>query len=262
MESCVVSNTAIWDALSKTDPRQTKQFSRAGGFKGTAIKPIWIVKRLTEQFGPVGMEEPSFEVVTVDGEVLVFCKVKCWHTLPGNSFYGVGGDKVVAKRSSGYFNDDEAFKKAYTDAVGNAFKFTGVGADIHMGQFDDSKYVQEVGREFVAAEREAGGQSQTGAVSPRQPWDTPIKNKTALHKAMTALERELAGCGDADMVYAITATQDWRDFVKTAEQHSPHYLRGGEPAPPEFEGLLNTAERLVKEFDSATANHVADLARV
>jgi len=270
-----VSNTAIWDALSKTDPRHTKRFSRAGGFKGTALKPIWVEKRITEQFGPVGIgwgvNKPEFQVVNGENkEVLVYCTIQCWHTSPDNTFWGVGGDKVVTyikanpqyNRPERWENDDEAFKKATTDAIMNAFKLTGVGADIHMGQFDDSKYVQEVGREFVAAEREAGGQSQSGAVSPRQPWDTPIKNKTALHKAMTALERELAGCGDADMVYAITATQDWRDFRETAEQHAPHYLRGGEPAPPEFEGLLNTAERLVKEFDSETANHVADLARV
>jgi hypothetical protein len=63
------------------------------------------------------------------------------------------------------------------------------------------------------------------------------------------------------MVYGITTTQEWRDFVATAEQHAPHYLRGGEPAPPEFEGLLTKAERMVREFDTATANHMADLAR-
>lgn len=92
------------------------------------------------------------------------------------------------------------------------------------------------------------------------PWDAPIKGKSALHKALLALQRELAGCGDSDMVYGLTATQEWRDFVTTAEQHAPHYLRGGEPAPPEFEGLLNTAERMVAEFDTATADQMVDLA--
>jgi hypothetical protein len=91
-------------------------------------------------------------------------------------------------------------------------------------------------------------------------WDTPIKNKTALFRSVTSLERELAGCGDSEMVYGLTATQEWRDFVTTAEQHAPHYLRGGEPAPPEFEGLLNTAERMVREFDTATADHMVGLA--
>lgn len=149
-----MSKTDIWDSLCKTDPTHTKAFSRAGGFKGTAIKPIWIVRKLTEQFGPVGigwgMGEPSFQVIPCDGETLVYCTVTCWHTTKDHTFVGVGGDKVTTKRQSGPFNDDEAFKKAFTDAVGNAFKFVGIGADVHMGLFDDSKYVSEVREAFEA----------------------------------------------------------------------------------------------------------------
>lgn len=153
-------NLRIWDALGRTDPSHTKGFNRAGGFKGTAIKPIYIQKRLTEQFGPCGigwgMGEPSFQVVQADGEILVYCTVRCWHTDPQHALWGVGGDKVQTKRSNGAFNDDEAFKKAFTDAVGNAFKSIGVGADVHMGQFDDDKYVTarkaEVAQEALAGE--------------------------------------------------------------------------------------------------------------
>jgi hypothetical protein len=144
----------IWDALSKTDPAQTKSFSRAGGFKGTAVKPMWVVKRLTEEFGPCGegwgIGRPHFEVVHGGpGEALVYCTVSCWHGSPDNELWGVGGDRVATMRKSGEpFFDDEAFKKAFTDAVNNAFKFVGVAADIHMGLFDDSKYVAEVTKEF------------------------------------------------------------------------------------------------------------------
>jgi hypothetical protein len=38
-------NLAIWDKLGKTDPEHTKRFARAGGFKGTAIKPIYTTRR-------------------------------------------------------------------------------------------------------------------------------------------------------------------------------------------------------------------------
>lgn len=111
---------------------------------------------------------------------------------------------------------------------------------------------------------QVGGHSEEIEVSPqpakRENWDTPIPNKSKLHKALTTLERELAGCGDSEMVYGLTATQDWKDFVTTAEVHAPHYLYGGEPAPEEFEGLLLKSQRMVSEFDSATANNMADLA--
>lgn len=156
-----MTNTTIWDALAKTDPKHTKPFNRAGGFKGTAIKPIWIIRKLTEQFGAAGVgwgvNEPRFEVVTADGEILVYCTVSCWHGDKANVLWGVGGDKVQAKRQGGFFNDDEAFKKAFTDAVGNAFKTIGIGADVHMGLFDDDKYVTAAKAEFDGSKEPDAG---------------------------------------------------------------------------------------------------------
>lgn len=147
-------NLELWNALSKTDPKHTKPFNRSGGFKGTAIKPIWVIRQLTDRFGPAGtgwgVNEPKFEVVHADGEILVYCTVSAWHGDRANVLFGVGGDKVQAKRSSGAFCDDEAFKKAFTDAVNNAFKFIGIAGDIHMGMFEDDKYVTETKQEFAA----------------------------------------------------------------------------------------------------------------
>lgn len=146
-------NTELWDKLGKTDPAHTKGFTRGGGFKGTAIKPMWSYRRMTEEFGPVGqgwgIYAPSFEVVPgTDGETLVFCTVSIWYEKPDQISWGVGGDKVVAKFSSGMKSDDEAFKKAFTDAITNALKMIGVGADVHMGMFDDSKYVNTIAKEL------------------------------------------------------------------------------------------------------------------
>lgn len=150
-----MSNTRIWDALSTTDPRHTKPFTRAGGFKGTAVKPIWLTKRLTEQFGPAGhgwgMEQPAFQTVNTGEEILVFCTVAFWYLDGGQrgTVYGVGGDKVLSKNRHGSFTNDEAFKSAYTDALSNAMKQIGVAADIHMGMFDDNKYMQEAAKHFA-----------------------------------------------------------------------------------------------------------------
>lgn len=159
----MTKNTELWDKLGKTDPSQTKQFTRAGGFKGTAIKPMWSYRRMTEEFGPCGVgwgiNEPSFQVVPAGEEVLVYCTVSIWFngSVTGvatemQSIFGVGGDKVLSKTSSGVRSDDEAFKKAYTDAVTNALKMIGVGADVHMGLFDDSKYVNSMNEEFSSQE--------------------------------------------------------------------------------------------------------------
>lgn len=165
----MTEKTALWDKLGKTDPAHVKSFKRAGGFSGTAIKPMWSYRRMTEEFGPCGegwgIGEPSFQVVPgPDGEMLVFCTASIWYGKDRATVYGVGGDKAVGKNKYGLSSDDEAFKKAFTDAITNALKMIGVGADVHMGMFDDSKYVNDLRQEF-ADERPSASSSQDKAKS-------------------------------------------------------------------------------------------------
>lgn len=185
------NNLAIWDRLGKTDPAQTKSFNRAGGFKGTAIKPIYTEHKMTEQFGPVGkgwgMGEPTFTTVPgSDGQVAVYCTVELWwregEAIHG-SVYGVGGDMVVVKQSNGLRTDDEAFKKAFTDAVGNAMKHLGMSADVHMGRFDDSKYVNEL-RAEMAGEPE--------------PDATPTMPKAKARAPYAEMQAEIDACGSLE----------------------------------------------------------------
>lgn len=169
MSDTTLNNSRIWATLGKTDPNHTKQFQRSGGFKGTAIKPMWCNQRMTEVFGPCGlgwgMEKPDFQVVPgTEGEILVFCTVQMWYLEKPDASergiaYGVGGDKVVIKQKDGLRNSDEAFKAAFTDALGNAMKFIGMAADVHMGLFDDNKYVRELKEEFSGKDKPEGSKS-------------------------------------------------------------------------------------------------------
>lgn len=154
----MAEKTELWDRLGKTDPKHTKGFKRAGGFSGTAIKPIYSYRRMTEEYGPCGIGwgvgQPTFQTVAApEGEVLVYCTVSIWHGNRENLVFGVGGDKAVGKNKYGIVTDDEAFKKSFTDAVTNALKLIGVGADVHMGLFEDNKYLSEVSQEFAAPKR-------------------------------------------------------------------------------------------------------------
>jgi hypothetical protein len=173
----MTENTKLWDLLGRTDPAHTKAFTRGGGFKGTAIKPMWSYRRMTEEFGPCGfgwgVGEPVFQVVPgSDSEMLVYCTASVWyrHEDKDCRVYGVGGDKVVNKFSSGLKSDDEAFKKAFTDAVTNALKLIGVGADVHMGMFDDSKYVNTMKQEF-ADEPQAEPVKSSAALKRDDAWN-------------------------------------------------------------------------------------------
>lgn len=185
-----MNNLDLWERLGKTDPSHTKGFTRGGGFKGTAIKPMWSYKRMTEEFGPCGtgwgIGEPSFQVVPGDNrEVLVYCTASIWYGEDRKIVYGVGGDKIVThikantqyNRPERWENDDEAFKKAFTDAITNALKMIGVGADVHMGMFDDSKYVNTMREEFS------------------EPKLEPKKTSAAeMKRGLEAIEQDLLDC--------------------------------------------------------------------
>jgi hypothetical protein len=184
----MADNLDLWNKLGKTDPAHTKQFKRAGGFSGTAIKPMWAYRRMTEEFGPCGVGwgvyEPTFQVVPgPEGEVLVYCTASIWYENPEQRSWGVGGDKVVSKNKYGLNTDDEAFKKAFTDAITNALKMIGVGADVHMGMFDDNKYVNTMRDEFAG---EAKHDAAKPKVSSGLPKPGPVE--TTLIKAIDLAE--------------------------------------------------------------------------
>lgn len=243
----------IWNKLAKTDPAHTKSFKRSGGFSGTAMKPIWMVKRLTEEFGPVGqgwgMGEPKFQVVPgVNGEVLVYCTVQCWHTSPENTFYGEGGDKVVKyipanekyHRPERWENDDEAFKKAYTDAVGNAFKFLGAGADIHMGLFDDSKYVRDAEAEFANDAKKA-----KGILPPQKPGDP---SATEVRQMLRDLHREVLATGDDDQLDLYLDTKQAKEAIDQCKRRAPHWWEYTADTPADFTPLRLVIEQHRQSF--------------
>ncbi len=176
----MTDNLAIWNKLGRTDPDQTKTFQRGGGFKGTAIKPIYTEQKMTEVFGPCGIcwgfTEPRFELVPAsDGQTAVYCWLSLWYIHEGvrsEPIPGVGGDFVVIKQRDGLRTNDEAFKAAFTDAIGNAMKHLGMSADVHMGLFDDSKYVRSLREDkepaagSTPASRGAGGGNPSTAPAP------------------------------------------------------------------------------------------------
>jgi hypothetical protein len=238
-------NLSIWTALGKTDPKHTKQFSRAGGFKGTAIKPIWITQRLTEQFGPCGegwgFERPEFQLVNAANEILVYCTVTAWYVHDGKQhfIYGVGGDKVVTQRQSGSFNDDEAFKKAFTDALGNAFKFVGVGADVHMGLFEDSKYLAEVTAEFhPKPDNPATGERGPRNGSHKTHLDGPYDTVPKLEKAAKEFVRTLNGMSTLAEFDELRDDKEVQEFVAQCKRDLPGWwFANHRDNPPDFTPL-------------------------
>jgi len=216
----VSENLKIWDQLRRVPPEHLKGFQRSGGFRGTAIKPMWTFHRMTEVFGPCGqdwgIDKPEFQTVVVGDEMLVYCTVCVWihRPQPGmwqQRVFGVGGDKVAAKGSSGLRTDDEAFKKAYTDALTNALKLLGAGADVHMGLWDGNKYVDdkpeaEPEKPVLAAANGTQGASKAGA---RVAYDRMVKEIRATNTLKELTEWYKGNVADIDKL-----PPDWLDELR------------------------------------------------
>ena len=153
----VAHNRRYWDAMFATDPEHTKPFDRAG-FKGKAVDPVHRLEKMTATFGPCGIgwgtTKPEYERIGdplgKSQNVLVYCTIGVWVESRDNIVYGVGGDHVIRVQNNGrVVFDDEAYKKAYTDAITNALLKLGNSADVHLGLHEDNKYVAEVRGQFA-----------------------------------------------------------------------------------------------------------------
>ena len=143
----MTDNKIYWDQLKKTDPRFTKRINKGFG-EITTIDPQWQIMKMTEVFGPVGIGW-AYNVKYTYTDQLVFAEVSVWTKDDVSSHDGYGPVCSVQKlwRKTGAL-DDEAPKKAMTDAMTKALSHLGVSADVFLGMFDNSKYVEKVAAEY------------------------------------------------------------------------------------------------------------------
>ena len=142
----------IWESLCKTNPDFTKEAPSSYGKKITTIDPMYQIQCMTEVFGPVGQGwKYTVEYKYQDG--LVFAEV-CIHYCVHNNWFQYGpvcSVQNLSKKNGGL--DDEAPKKAMTDAMTKAFSHLGMNADVFLGKFDDSKYVKQMKQEFSQSQK-------------------------------------------------------------------------------------------------------------
>jgi len=139
-----------WDQLKKTDPKFTKKINKGFGDL-TTIDPMWQIGKMTEVFGPVGIGW-NWVAKYHYTDTLVFCEVsmKVKHTSNNyiGEFYGPVSSVQSLKKGNGKL-DDEAPKKAMTDALTKCMSHLGMSADVFLGLHDSSKYIEQVKQEFA-----------------------------------------------------------------------------------------------------------------
>ena len=149
------NNLSIYERV-RSVPKEAKKEIEAGRLKGkNDINPMWRIKKLTEVFGPAGFGwyteiVRTWTEASESGEMAVFVDIHLFVKKDGEwskPIYGNGGNRLVAnekKYENGQqvyvpFLDDDAYKKAYTDAISVAAKALGIGADVYFEK-DVTKY--------------------------------------------------------------------------------------------------------------------------
>lgn len=164
-------------------PDEAKKEISAGDLKGfTDINPMWRIKKLTELFGPVG-EGWNYEKIReeniplVDGRIIYTVDINLIYKLENGEFsspiLGTGGAALVTFRydkqtgQNKLHIDDDAKKKALTDAISVCCKALGIGADVYWDK-DISKY-GELGtfEQFTLPVSNAQLNNQSGANQSR-----------------------------------------------------------------------------------------------
>ena len=121
----------IYDAVREAPNSAVKKIT--GGSYGAAglsdINPQWRIETMTKLFGPVGFGwtwEPV-ECFDRDGVLYAHVIVKYADAQTGEwskDIHGYGGTKFGGR------DDSDIYKSTMTDAVSNALRYLGVGADV------------------------------------------------------------------------------------------------------------------------------------
>ncbi len=166
------ANRRYWDVVADIDPKFTKAIT-GKQYRGTSPNPQYVIRCLTELFGPVGVGfgwKVLVEDFTPLGEkTLHWCRIEFWHTDPACKFESYGQTLAAYPTSSGGFMvDEDAPKKSLTDAIIKAASHIGIAANIFLGRWDDQKYVAEVNAEYRAEEKAKASPPRQDP-SPKQP---------------------------------------------------------------------------------------------
>lgn len=130
MNDKMQENMMIYDAVRAVPASAVKKIS--GGSYGAAglsdINPQWRIERMTALFGPVGngwtwepVEITEREGVLYGHVIVRYRKASGELSAP---IHGYGGTKFGGR------DDSDIYKSTMTDAVSNALRYLGVGADV------------------------------------------------------------------------------------------------------------------------------------
>ncbi|WP_178862087.1 hypothetical protein [Thiomicrorhabdus cannonii] len=207
---------AIWSKVQKTDPAHTHQVNQRGGY--TAIDPTYQLREATKLWGPYGsnwgLRNIEYDYGLIDrqlGLVLVHAE---FH-FPGGSF-PISNAISPTMGKSGAADADFA-KKLETNTLSKALSKLGFNADVFMGQFEDTEYLQH--RQQEAALDKAVNRTEEEA-KQQQAYETEMQtilkqmresiSESMLKGLFTSAVRKAQYRKDDKMMIQLTKIKDQR----------------------------------------------------
>ena len=240
-EELADKNLWLWRLNEQTDPAHTKLVKLGRSF--TAIDPHYQVKRATETFGPVGqgwgwrLDESIVTLQGKDGEVsLQKCVVTIWYNDPKSGERCECGPVIgMNLLTTGGRVDEDAGKKAVTDALTKGLSYLGFSADVFMGLYDDSRYVDTL-RKQMDSKAQAAGQRLPEVITKALATLPTLSDVAELNITWKALQADLKQLPAPAL-----------DFVKNRfamrrRQLAPE-IEAPEPVPPVSTSAAGTGSR-------------------
>lgn len=158
----------LWNSVCVTDKAQT-QSAKVDGNKLTAINGQYVVMKATEVWGEIGIGwgyeivserlDDSGPIYDTKDPSIVLCMGKL-HTIILKVWF-MNGDqrseptthyghtKFIYKSSWGFTVDYEYAKKSLTDALKKCLSMYGFCADVYLGKFDNTDYIENSQHEIA-----------------------------------------------------------------------------------------------------------------
>ncbi|WLQ15387.1 hypothetical protein O5O45_05565 [Hahella aquimaris] len=145
------SNLHIWEAVDKTAPEYTEAYTLPSGFVGTSVNASYLIKRATEQFGPLGtgwgyeileerIDEGAPLNLDAEGQQMIMgkthtIKLRFWYAYENEiaEFIHYGHTPYVYRDAFGIQYDSDAPKKTLTDAIKKCLYMLGFAGDVTTG---------------------------------------------------------------------------------------------------------------------------------
>lgn len=236
-----MTNLDTWNRFADIDPAFTKPIT-GKSYKGTSPNPQYVIRCLTELFGPVGQgfgwEVLSDDFTPLGDEVLHWCRIRFWHTDKGNSYDAYGQTKALMKTKNGLMLDEDAPKKSLTDAIIKAASQLGIAANIFLGRWDDQKYVEEVGQGYRDAEK-------------------PKPISSAENKRhLATIDQELIDCRTPnDVKKLLNAWADTAESEKWSKDYWDEARRRFARRKAELERASDTVDAIQEQFPGASVTN-------